>query len=412
MKKNLGSRIANLIARIALFTLTLSLGTATALVAGETSGLALSNLAGASVRAVAAVEEGDVLYANMVGGVQPTGIYRSDDGGRNWQVVGSGPGVGLNALAVHPASPDVLYAGTNGGSLETVDSLWVSDNGGQTWRKFSLRLPADASGRIAGVTALAVDPNRPDALYVGTDGHGVYRFAAERGGYGYELMGGVSQYNAYVKGLVVGPDSKVYMLSNDGLFRDAGDAWQKLEALPDLAISLAVAPDDPRTLYAGTVSTGVYKSTDGGQTWSRLDNGLALIPGAALRVTALAVDEQNPERVVAAVAYGLGSQLAPEGVYESSDAGQRWTKLMDLDSVATQLTIERGVIYAATAGGLVRHGEPVAPLAGPVVSLAQLRGLAAPNALQVVILGLTVALAGLMLIGRVEWVIGRKRLLA
>jgi photosystem II stability/assembly factor-like uncharacterized protein len=396
-------RVLNLTARIGLFTLILSLGTMAALVTGETEGLALADLSGASVRAVATAPHGDAIYAGLIGGPQPTGIYRSDDNGRTWQVVSSGPGVAINALAVHPANEEVLYAGTAGGPAATTNSLWRSDSGGQTWRSFTLGLPTDAYGMMPSVTALAVDPNQPGVLYVGTDGQGVYRF--DEGRNSYELIGGLSLYNAHVNGLVIGPEGQVYALASDGLFVTDGRAWQKLESLPELAVSLAVAPNDSQTLYAGGASTGAYRATDGGQTWQPISNGLEMIPGAALRVTALTVDGGNPDHVVAATAYGVGGRIARGGVYESTDAGLNWAKLADADGVVINLTLNQGAVYAATANGLARYGEPVEP--SPSLTLPDLRPLANPTGVQMLILVLTVALAGLALVGRTEWVSGR-----
>jgi len=396
-------RVLNLIARFTLFAVILSLGTTTALITGETEGLALADLSGASVRAVATSTGGDVVYAGMIGGLQPTGIYRSDDNGRIWQVVSSGPGVAINALAVHAANDEVLYAGTAGGSAATTNSLWRSNNAGQTWHKFTLGLPTDSYGMTPTVNALAVDPNQPGVLYVGTDGQGVYRF--DEGRNSYELIGGLSLYNAHVNGLVISPDSLVYALTSDGLFVTGGDVWQRLESLPELSVSLAVAPNDPQTLYAGSASTGAYRATDGGQTWERISSGLDLIPGAALRVSALAVDEQNPNHLVAATAYGVGSQLARGGIYQSADAGLHWNQLAEADGVVMNLTINQGVVYAATANGLARYGEPNQP--APAISLPDLRPLTNPSGVQMLILVLTVALAGLALLGRAEWVPGR-----
>jgi len=161
--------------------------------------------------------------------------------------------------------------------------------------------------------------------------------------------------------LWTGPDSRLYALTSDGLFVTDGDTWQKL-SLPELAVSLAVAPDNPQTLYAGCVSTGIYRTTDGGQTWEPINNGLETIPGAALRVTALAVDERDPNHVALATAYGVGGQLVPWGIFESHDGGHSWTKLAEADEVVMQLAINQGVISAATANGLARYGEPSEPL--------------------------------------------------
>jgi len=396
-------RVLNIVVRSALFGVILGVGTMAALVTGETPGLALADLSGASVQAVATATQSEVMYAGMVGGLQPTGIYRSDDNGLSWQMISSGPGVAVNALAVHPANDAVVYAGTSGGAAATTYSLWRSTNGGQTWHSFTLGLPADAYGMLPTVTALAVDPKQPGVLYVGTDGQGVYRF--DEGHNSYELIGGVSLYNAHVTGLVVGPDSGVYALTNDGLFVTNGYAWQKIQTLPELAVSLAIAPSDPQTLYAGGSSTGAFRATDGGQSWEPISGGLEMIPGAALRVTALTVDEQNPDHVVAATAYGLGSRLARGGIYESSDAGLNWVKLAEADGIVKNLTLSQGIVYAATSNGLARYGESSAPALA--ITLPDLRPLTNPSGVQMLILVLTIALAGLALIGPREWVPGQ-----
>jgi photosystem II stability/assembly factor-like uncharacterized protein len=348
----------NLIARLGLFTLILILGTMVVPLMDESEGLAPTDLSGTSVRAMATSAHGDILYAGLTGGSQPAGIYRSDDNGRTWRLISSGPSAAMNALAVHPVNDAVIYAGTAGGPAATTDSLWRSDDGGQTWHRFTMILPANSYGELPAVNTLAVDPNQPGIVYVGTDGHGVYRINDDNGRNSYKLVGGLSLYDAHVNSVVVGPDSRVYALTGDGLFVSHGDAWQKL-SLPELTVSLAVAPDDPQTLYAGCVSTGAYRTTDGGQTWEPINNGLEMIPGAALRVTALVVDEQNPNHVVAATAYGVGAfavQLVPWGIYESRDAGRSWIKQTDTNEVVRQLTINQGVISAATANGLARYG--------------------------------------------------------
>jgi photosystem II stability/assembly factor-like uncharacterized protein len=393
----------NLIARIGLFALVLGLGTMAAMAAGETKGVALADLSGAPVQVMTAASGGDVLYASLAGGPQPAGIYRSDDNGHTWQLVSSGPGVAaIRALAVHPADDAVLYAGTDGGPAAKTSNLWRSDDGGRTWRRFLLSLPVSPDGLLSGVTALAVDPAHPGLLYVGTDGHGVYRFDVRRDSYGYELIGGISFYTAHVKGLVVGPDTRVYALTGEGLFFTDGHAWQELSP-PELAVSLAVDPSAPQRLYAGGVSTGIYRSTDGGQTWERVNSGIEMIPGVALRVTALAVDERDRGRVVAAIAYVAGGVFAPGGVYESRDGGYSWSQTGDADDVIEQLTVNRGVIYAATAGGLERYGEPTRPAVLPAP-----RSLVNPSGIQALILILTAVLAGLVLVARTEWVLNKK----
>ena len=394
-----------LVTRVVLFALILTLGTTSALVAGETRGLALASLSGVSVQAVAGTGGGKVLYAGMTGGPQPAGVYRSEDYGLTWTVVSSGPGSAINALAVHPFQPDVVYAGTAGGAFETAASLWRSDNGGQTWHRFSVNLPADAYGNVPAVTALAIDPVHPDALYVATNGQGVYRFDVQRNS--FQMVGGLSLYNAHVRSLVLAPDGRLYALTNEGAFFSDGSAWQPLQNVPELPVSLAVAADNPRVLYAGGASTGVYRSLDGGQTWTLAVGGVAILPGAALRVTALAVDPNNQAHVVAASALGLGNRLVGDAIYDSRNSGDTWQKVAGAQGVVAQLTIEQGVIYAGSSSGLARYGE-LTPRAGQVFGRPNWAALANPTGIQVLILVLTLTLAGLALTWRREWLVRRR----
>jgi photosystem II stability/assembly factor-like uncharacterized protein len=386
--------------RIGLFILTLGIGTVATLLVGEMEGLARADLSHAPVRTMTAATDGQALYATVSNDSQD-GIYRSDDNGRTWQFANFGPGVALNALAVHPTNKSVLYAGAPGGQVAKTNNLWRSDDGGQTWRPFFLSLPSQVDGLIPAVTSLVVDPNQPQALYVGTDGQGVYRFDVGSDGQGYELVGGVSLYDAHVTKLVVGPDSRVYALTANGLFSSIDDDdWQKLESFPEYPVSLAVAPTDPETLYAGSSSSGAWRSTDGGETWEQISDGLGLVPGASLRVTALAVDEADSWHVAAATAYGIGKQLAGGGIYESEDGGRSWTQLAEIEDLVTDLTFNDGVIHAVTPKGLARYGEPIK--SSPAAS-SGLQALADLSGAQILILALTTGLAGLVLVAQKDW---------
>ncbi len=399
---------ARLLLRFVLFAVILTLGTAGALVAGETQGLALESVSGVSVRAVANGADGRVSYAALTGGPQPAGVYRSEDGGLSWKVVSSGPGNAINALSVHPLDADTLYAGTAGGAFETSASLWRSDNGGQTWHRFTMGLPADSFGQVPAVTALAMDTTRPDVLYVGTDGQGVYRFEVGRNGYeSYELVGGVSLYKAQVRGLVAAPNGRLYALTSEGAFYSDGGAWQQLQAVPEMPVSLAVSAANPNVLYVGGTSTGVYRSLDGGRSWESVATGMRVVPGAALRVTALSVDQSDPAHVVAASAFGLGGRLVGDAIYESHNAGDSWEKAADAQGLVTQLTMDRGVTYAVSGTGLARYGEPASGSPQVLARPWRWEALINPTGAQVLILVLTVALAGLVLSWRKDWLVRR-----
>jgi hypothetical protein len=393
-----------LVTRLVVFGLILALGTTTALVVGESQGMALSSLSNTSVQAVARSDQGDALYVALDGGVQPAGIYRSEDSGLTWRMVSSGPGSALKALAVHPTQPNIVYAGTSGGPAVNSASLWRSDDGGATWYRFSVGMPADPYGNVPAVTALAVKSSEPNVLYVGTAGQGVYRFDVERNG--YELVGGISMYAAHVRSLVFGPQDRLYAITSQGAFFTDSGGWQPLARVPEQPASLAAAPNDPDTLFIGGVSTGIYRTTDGAATWELVGEGITVLPGAALRVTALAVDAQDGNRVVAATALGLGGRLVGDALYQSDNSGATWTKVAELQGIVDQLAVERGVIYAAGANGLARYGATIEP---PATSFAgvNLAALTNPTGVQVLILVLTVALAGLALTWRRDWLVRR-----
>jgi hypothetical protein len=234
---------------------------------------------------------------------------------------------------------------------------------------------------------------------VGTDGHGVYRFI--EGQIGYELVGGISLPNGHIKSLAIASDSRLYAITNGGLFVNTGGVWGKIEVLPDTPISLAIAPSDPQRLYAGSVSVGIYRTSDGGKTWENIGYELGITPGATLHVTALAVDAQDPNHVVTATAYNLGSRLAPAGIFESYTAGQNWIKVADTDSLVKHLTLNKGGIIAATENGLASYGQTPG-IFEPAISIATLRSLTRPTGVQVLILISSIGLAGLVLLARPE----------
>ena len=400
-------RIISLVARSVLFALILGLGTLAALVADETEGLASTDLSGVAVQAMATSADG-ALYASLAGGPQPAGIYRSDDEGRTWQRVSSGPGLAVHYLAVQSAASwgSVLYAATAGDAQ--AGSLWLSYDGGRTWYASQVDLPKDTYGASPAVTALAVDPGQPGLVYLAAEGQGVYRVHTRQSGALPELVGGGALINAHVEDLLAGPGGRLYALTRQGVFFGEGEGWQAL-ATPEAIASLAVSPQDPQKLYVGGVSTGVYRSADGGRSWEWASVGLEMVPGAALRVTELTIDAQNPDRLVAATAYGVGDGFVGGGIYETRNAGDSWTKLVETEQVVSQLTIQGSGLYAATGAGLIRTGEPAPP--APTIALADLRSLRSlgnPSAAQVLILVLTGALGGVALVGRLEWVLHRR----
>lgn len=215
------------------------------------------------------------LYA----GGESAGVSKTTDGGRHWRTVGrAAVGGGVRALAVNPQKPATVYAASYRGVSKTTD-------GGRTWR------PANAGLQLRS-EALAIDPVRPETLYVAGSG---LVFKSTNGGRNWRRAG---------TGLV----------ENDLV----------------TATALAIDPRKPETVYVagyhGVIKTadsgGVFKSTDGGDTWRSLNAGL-LGPFGTPSAYALAIDPRRPQIIYAAANSGY-MQASDGGVFRSTNGGRTW----------------------------------------------------------------------------------------
>lgn len=390
-------RKLNLLLRIGLFALILCLGTGAALVVGETRSLALADLSEASIGAVSEATSDGTLYTALVGDQQ--GIYRSEDNGYSWQRVGSAPAADISALAVNPLRSSLLYAGTTGQAGDSNRGLLVSDNGGRSWSYTKFALPVDTSGQVPDVSALTISPTQPGVVYIGTEGQGLYRFYNQTGQ--FEKIGGDSLAQLYVKDIITAPDGQLYAVATEGLLEIDGSRFQKIDTLPVNAISLVVDPTNPKTLYAGTVGYGAYRSDDGGQTWTSMNEGLGWQPGILSWAPAITIDPADSTHLALATGIGVGSEIVSDGIFESFDSGQSWTKVAQSDSLVEHLTIKDGGIYATTAQGLTRYGDLLPAPATTVWS--RLASLTHPTGVQALIMLLTLLFAGWILIARLTW---------
>jgi hypothetical protein len=160
-----------------------------------------------------------------------------------------------------------------------------------------------------------------------------------------------------VGALAVAPGSQnmVYLADFNQLWvsHDGGGTWYPVAArLPSRITALAVSPASANTIYEGTESMGLYRSTDGGTTWTTLNNGLGLDPGVRLSVTALAIDPQQPDRIYAARGVWIGTSqasLAPMAVMSSVDGGGIWqsANLPVTDAAITRLVISGNMLYGS-----------------------------------------------------------------
>ncbi len=238
------------------------------------------------------------------------GVYKTTDGGNTWSTTGLSSPVG--ALAIDPQTPTTLYAGA--GRFGSVEGVSKTTDGGNTWSTTGLSSP---------VGALAIDPQTPTTLYAGAarlgsveGSQGVYK-TTDGGDTWITLSLPAGEWSRVI-GLAIDPQNpamlyagteRCYGCGMGGLccvpgeaFKstDGGDTWSRL---PVAATVLSIDPQSPTTLYA--VADRVFKSTDGGGTWSDLSTGLPRGYYDDEGVLALAIDPIELRRVYAATRSGV-----------------------------------------------------------------------------------------------------------
>ncbi|HVE80046.1 MAG TPA: hypothetical protein VNA89_14365 [Gemmatimonadaceae bacterium] len=255
------------------------------------------------------------IYAGSAGG----GVWKTSNGGTTWQPIGDSLGVGsVGDVAVAPSDSSIVWVGTGEkNSLRSQswgNGVHRSTDGGRTWRHMGLR-ETRSIGRIV------VHPTDPQVVYVAALGH-LWGPHAERGVY----------------------------KSTDG-----GASWRKVLYVNDTTgiVDLELDPANPEVLYAAAwhrlrwggsrmqgvgAGSGIYKTTDGGRTWTRLtdarlNNGL---PAERIGRIGLAIAESSPRTVYAMVQVDRGitnAQQSPYGgVFRSDDAGATWRQTNDFQS--------------------------------------------------------------------------------
>lgn len=238
-----------------------------------------------------------------------TGVHRTTNGGRTWIQVNAGlpssPGYGVaaNTVAVHPARPGTLFAGTGGGT-------WRSTDLGAHWSRVL---------NEGDVHALAFHPRRPGTIFSGGD----HLFRSRDGGRSWKrLILPGTRYDSEIAGLLISPLRPQTVFAFDinerrgtaqSLFRsaDGGNTWTTVFTRGPAA--LAAHPVTPGLLYLATENGGeIWTSADDGLTWDRVAAGA----GGGARLTALLVDRIDPS-----ILY-LGTDGT--GVWRSRDRGATW----------------------------------------------------------------------------------------
>lgn len=237
--------------------------------------------------------EPHTFYFGATGG----GVWRTRSGGQTWENISDG-GIeigSIGAVAVAPSDPDVLYVGTGSdairGNVSTGRGAYRSADGGENWTYLGLR-EAGQIGRIR------VHPSNPDVAFLAATGHP----------FGPNPVRGVFRT------------------------RDGGASWENVLFVSDStgAIELLMNESNPDELYAamwrgerkpwtmisGATEGGIYRSRDGGDSWSKLTGGL---PTGLIGKLGIAQAASDPSRLYAIIEANPGG-----GVYRSDDGGDNW----------------------------------------------------------------------------------------
>ncbi len=241
----------------------------------------------------------NVFYIGQVNG----GVWKSNDYGRTWNpIFDHEPTQSIGAIAVAASDPNIIYVGSGEGlhrpDLSIGNGIYRSTDAGKTWTHLGLQDGYQ-------IPALAVDPRDPNRVFAAVLGH------------------------------PYGPNDE------RGLFRstDGGQSWQKVIYKDENtgASDVEIDPSNPDVIYASMwevregpwedgnevngTGGGLFKSTDGGNNWRPLTNGLP----KDLSQIYVAVAPGDTKRLYATVATAAG----PLGVYRSDDAGENWSKITD-----------------------------------------------------------------------------------
>jgi photosystem II stability/assembly factor-like uncharacterized protein len=237
-------------------------------------------------------------YFGSTGG----GVWKTEDSGKSWSNISDGYfGGSIGSVAISPSDPNILYVGegekTVRGNVSSGNGMWKTMDGGKSWKKSGL-------GASRHIPRIRIHPANPDIVYAAVLGD-LYRPTPERG---------------------------VYRSTDGGL------NWERvLFANEDAgAIDLAIDPFNPGVLYASTwnvrrtpyslssggAGSGLWKSTDGGNTWNDLSKKSGLPQGT------LGIIGISPSPVQRGLLWAM-VEAEEGGVFRSDDGGETWRKTND-----------------------------------------------------------------------------------
>jgi len=324
----------------------------------------------------------DTLYVGNNAWDPRPGVFKTTDGGEHWAWVSRAeppeqnldPGwiyqhsVAVKTMAIDPADPAQLYFGTSTKLLKTVDSgnNWVqtysNQRGENTWQGHGLETTV--------VQEIVVDPKNPSRIYAGYWDMGFLK--STDGGISFKRTFENMEYSSNTFSIIIDPADSSIIYAATGWWEenkgqvvkstDFGDTWTALkQGLPDATIwSMAMdgsSPENARILYAASYDNGIYKSIDGGQNWFAVNAGLGV--GGNLQLRKIQIDPSNPTTLYAGIEAKLiesenTSSTLQGGLFKSTNGGANWLRI---DGSMPQLSVwdievdpdDSDIIYTAVS---------------------------------------------------------------
>ncbi len=241
-------------------------------------------------------------------GVASGGLFRTTDSGETWVPITDGkvPLGSSGAIAVADSDPNVIYYGTGSdgvrSNVSTGRGVYRTTDGGETWEFAGLR-------NVGQIGAVRIHPTNPDIAWVAAYGD-IFKPSRDRGVYKTTDGGANWRKTLFVSDSTGAMDVELQPGNPDVVY-----AW------------MSRIERKPWTIISGSHEGGFYKSTDGGERWSRIMNGL---PNELIGKGNLAVTAAKPDRIYALVEAKPGG-----GFYRSDDYGETWA-LMSSDGAMIQ----------------------------------------------------------------------------
>jgi photosystem II stability/assembly factor-like uncharacterized protein len=302
---------------------------------GGASWTTVADMEGQSIRALEQSRSNSKVF--IAGTLK--GVYRSDDSGAHWKQISPADSHEIHeveSIAIDPADPNTIYAGT-------WHLPWKTSDGGASWRNVKQGLIDDSD-----VFSIILDPKVPSIVYLSACS-GIYK--SETAGEVFRKQQGIPNTARRTRVLMQDPvnSATVYAGTTEGLYQttNAGATWQRLTG-PDVIINdVYVDPTNNKHVLLATDRSGVLLSVNGGATFVAANDGFS-----QRQVEALLVDSRNQNTIYA----GVLNDKTYGGVFVSEDGGNTWNQrsigLEGRDIFALRQA-PSGDVYAGTNHGVM-----------------------------------------------------------